>query len=259
MVIDGWTRALRNVHNKCHPGKSIHAILAAEKHKITPLKGKVINQTQWDVLYPTPPNTPDINKFDITLLSILFRNICCLTAPATSWGQMLNAKDLSDQANIVGVRLFCNEIHAHIPETDYWKKISLVLVRLRVDQLEIDKLKVEECGGEVVQRVISEWNTKEDDIKEDHKRIEMEQKEIRKLIEGSWKEVEKELKDIKQMITDLHGDYERFKPSEEMRMGQVLRNHVSCDFISERKIFCNKSVKGTRNWVFRQVQDWFNN
>ena len=45
LVIDGGTQALRNFLHKCHPGKSIQAILAAKKHKIHPLiKAKVINQ-----------------------------------------------------------------------------------------------------------------------------------------------------------------------------------------------------------------------
>ena len=75
LIIDGGTQALRNVLQKCHQGKSIPAILAPEKKNLRRLKFKIINKTQWDILYPNPPNIPDINNFDITLLSILLRNI----------------------------------------------------------------------------------------------------------------------------------------------------------------------------------------
>ena len=278
LVIDGGTQALRNVLQKCHPGKSIPVILAAENHKIRPLKGKVINQTQWDVLYPTPPHIPDINKFDITLLSILLRNICGLTAPATGWGQMPNASDLSDEANIVRVRLFRNEVHAHIPETGVtttyfehcWKKIRAVLISLGIDQAEIDKLKIEECKKEIVERVMNEWDAMVDDIRGDLKRIEIAQKIAKE-------EVNEKLQGIERMVTDLHDDRKRPKPCDAMeddvkddpkrckyakpnRSNEVLKRLAWCgNFKTERERLCSKYVKGTREWILRQVEDWFEN
>ena len=278
LVIDGGTQALRNVLKNCHPGKSIQAILAAEKHKVSPLKGKVINQTQWNVLYPTPPHIPDINKFDITLLSILLRNICGLTAPATGWGNEPNASDLSDEANIVRVRLFRNEVHAHIPETgvsktdfeDYWKKISPVLVSLRIDQAEIDELKVEKCEKQFLERVMNKWQARVEDIREDISRMEMAQKKTNE-------EVKEKLKGIERMVTDLHDDRKRPKPSDAIeddaqdepkmcehakqnRSNEVLKRLASCgNFKTERVRLCSKYVKGTREWVLRQVEDWFQN
>ena len=262
LIIDGGTQALRNVLQKCHPGKSIQAILAPGKKKLARLKFKIINQTQWDVLYPNPPNIPDINNFDITLLSILLRNICGLTPPATGWHNMPNASDNSDIANIIRIKLFRNEVHAHISETgvsttdceDYWKKISSALVSLGIDQSDIDSLKDEECGVEILERVMNEWNAMLDDIREDLKRIEIGQKETHKVVEKSHEY----LKDVKLMVTDLHGDRQRFKCSEEMEKERVLRNLARCDFTSERKILCDRFVNGTREWLFKQVEDWFN-
>ena len=288
LVIDGGTQALRNVLHKCHPGKSIQAILAAEKHKISPLKGKIVNQNQWDVLYPKPPNTTDINNFDITLLSILLRNICGLTAPRTGWVKEPNASDLSDEAKIVRVRSFRNEVHAHITETGvsttdfegYWKKISPVLVSLGIDKAEIDKLKTEECGKKVVERVMNEWSAMEDYIKEDLNRIEMAQKVTIKVVEESReevREVKEQLQEVERMVTDLHDDRKRPKPCDAMedevkddpkrckhtkpkRSDEVLKRLACCgDFKTERTRLCSKYVKGTREWVFRQVEDWFDN
>ena len=117
LIVDGGTEALRNVFQKCHPSKSTQTVLAANQPKLFPLKGKIIKQAQWDKLYPTPPNTPDINNFDITLLSILLRNICGFTKTDAYWNKKPNATDTSDEANIVRIRLFRNDLHAHITET----------------------------------------------------------------------------------------------------------------------------------------------
>ena len=205
LIIDSGTLALRNVLQKCHPGKCIKQILAPEKKNLRRLLFKVINQTQWDILYPSAPlpNIPDINNFDITLLSILLRNICRLTAPATGWDKMPNASDNSDVANIVRIKLFRNKVHAHISKTevettkfeDYWKEISSALVSLGIDQSEIDRIKDEEYGEEIIGRVMKAWNAMEDDIKMDFKRIEQGLEEILKRCER----IEEGQKDNKRM------------------------------------------------------------
>ena len=251
LIIDGGTTALRNVLQKCHPGKSIKAILAPEKKYLGRLKFRIINQTQWDKLDPNPPKIPDINNFDITLLSILLRNICSLTAPATGWDKMPNVSDNSDVSNIIRIKLFRNEVHDHISKTGvgttdfehYWKKISLVLVNLGIDQSEIDSLKDEECGEEVIERLMNEWNAMESFLE----RIETGQKETHKAVEMSHKDV----KECKRILIDMQEDR---KISD-----KVLKRLACCDFTSEREILCDKFVEGTREWVFKQVDDWFNN
>ena len=200
LIIDGGTSALRYVLLKCHPDKCVQKILTDEKHKLDPLKigskskgKKVINQSQWNVLYPNPPNIPDINNFDITLLSVLLRNICGLTAPATGWDKMPNAIDNSDVATIVRIKLFRNKLHAHITETGvntpdfeyYWKEISSALVSLGMDQSKIDSLKNEECGERAIERVMNEWNAMENYLL----RIETGQKETQKAVEMSHRDV----------------------------------------------------------------------
>ena len=271
LIIDGGTTAMRNIVLKCHPGKTIEKILTDEKHKLDPLKigskskgKKVINQTQWDVLFPNPPNIPNINNFDITLLSILLRNICGLTTPATGWDEMPNASDNSDVANIIRIKLFRNEVHAHISETgvsttdfeDYWKKISSAIVSLGINKAEIDSLKNEECGEEVKERVMNEWNEMKDDIKSDLK------KALKCLdrIEQGQKVNTEHLKSNKRRLADLEKQQKRFKSSEkrQVKKDKVLEKLACCYFTSERKILCDKFVEGTREWVFKQVEDWFN-
>ena len=176
---------------------------------------------------------------------------------------MPNASDNSDVANIIRIKLFRNEVHAHISETgvsttdfeDYWKKLNPVLVNLGIDQSEIDSLKDEECGKEVIERVMNEWNAIEDDIGEDLKkikqqlnRIEQTQKKATQLLKGN-----KRLKKAKKQQKILKSNDNR-----QVKQDEVLKKLRRCDFTSERKICCDKFVDGTREWIFQQVEDWFN-
>ena len=213
LLIDGGTEAMRIVFQQCHTGKTIQTVLAANTSTLVHLKGKkIINQTQWDKLYPTPPNIPDISNFDITLLSVLLRNICGLIAPSTGWDKEPNASDNSREANIVRIRLFRNDLHAHITETGittkdfehYWNKISRILVSFGVGQEEIDQMKAEECLKEVVERVVNEWKL----IVSDIERFETMMKknlEISSETREKVEELQKEVHVIKNIL-DKRGD-----------------------------------------------------
>ena len=53
------------------------------------------------------------NNFDITLLTILLKNICRLPKPGTGWNVMLPTGDTSKSADVVRIKLFRNEICGH--------------------------------------------------------------------------------------------------------------------------------------------------
>ena len=206
LIVDGGTEALRNVFLQCHPrGKSLKVVLAENYEILNFLEGKnIINQIQWDKLYPTPPKIPDINKFDITLLSILLRNICKLSAPSSGWDTEPDASDKSIQANIVRIRLFRNDLHAHIPETGittkdfehYWNKISPILVDFGIDQKEIDQMKAEECVKEVVERVMNEWKLIASYIERKNERCEKLMKKNLEISSETEKKVERLQKEM---------------------------------------------------------------
>ena len=239
VIIDSGTLALRNVLQKCHPGKSIKQILAPEKKNLRRLTFKVINQSQWDVLYPNPPNIPDINNFDITLLSILLRNICGLTAHATGWDKMPNASDNSDVANIIRIKLFRNKVHAHISKTevettkfeDCWKEISSAIVSLGIDQSEVDSIKNEEFGGEVIKRVTKAWIAMEDDLK----RIEIGQEETLKRLER----IEQGQKDNKRCLEDLKEQQKELKSCENRQVNRdnVLKKSLDVILLQKERYF----------------------
>ncbi|CAB3983692.1 Hypothetical predicted protein [Paramuricea clavata] len=161
LIVDGGTEVLRNVFLTIHPG-NLHAVLSTHHPTLYSLfkTKKIITQPQWDKLYPSPPTIPNIQEFDITLLVILLRNICGLSPPSTGWNAMPGSTDNSRQANIVRIKLFRNNFFGHVPGTNvsrldfevHWVEVGSTLRSLGINQVEIDRLKAEQCGEEEVDR-----------------------------------------------------------------------------------------------------------
>ena len=248
LILDAGTEALRKVFQQIHPGNlkvvlsctcssstctsslSRYTLPKCNYHCLSELKNrKIINQNQWDKLYPAPPNNPNINDFDITLLSVLSQNICGLSPPSTTgWDKFPTPSDLSVKADIVRIKLFHNKHFGHRPQTavseaDFkalWAEISLPLVRLRIDQKEIDRLENEECGQEEAKRILKEWN---------------------------------ECDNIQNIVNTL------IKRDEESQSGDLLeKNLVHFNFQMEIDFFNGKCTTGSREWVLKQVLSWFN-
>ena len=243
LVLDGGTEALRKVFQRIHTG-NLQVVLSCtcsspstcNHHCLSELKKrKIINQNQWDKLYPAHPNKPNINDFDITLLSVLLRNICSLSPPSTGWDKPATSSDQSVQADIVRIKIFRNK-HFHrsqsaISEADFkalWAEISLPLVRLGIDQKEIDRLENEECGEEEAKRILKEWNECDNKIVNT-------------------------LENIQNSVNTL------VKRVEESQFDGLLNKHlVRFNFQSEIDSLNGKCTTGSREWVLKQVFTWFN-
>ena len=78
LLVDKGTEALRNTFDGIHSPANLPAVLSANKTSLLKLKPRVINDSQWDLLFPPSGNPPDSKTFDVTLLTVLFRNICGL-------------------------------------------------------------------------------------------------------------------------------------------------------------------------------------
>ena len=148
LLVDKGGDALRGVLHVNHPPATLAAVLNANKKKLLRIKYRVIKQSQWDLLFPVL-GTPDSNNFDITLLTILLRNICGLPPPATGWDVMPTPSDISESANIARIKIFRNDVYGHIPSAQLddttfetlWQEISSPLIKLGIPQQEIDELK----------------------------------------------------------------------------------------------------------------------
>ena len=110
----------------------VHAVLQSL------LKRRVLSPLQWDTLYPAIPSSVSSRNFDITLLTVLLRNICGLVPPASGWNSLPPAMDTTIEADIARLMFYRSEVYGYaikaaMDDTTfllYWKEIQDTLVRL---------------------------------------------------------------------------------------------------------------------------------
>ena len=165
LVIDGGTRVLRDVLHSLCPSAVLPTVLKNNETKLQNLKSKGrIFVDQWETLFPHTGSLPDAETFDITLLHLLLREICCsLVEPVTGWHNMPADTDSSREAHIVRIKCFrnelCHSISTAISNDEFktkWTFISRSLVALGLDTKEIDKLKTESIDHDTKRRVEEE-------------------------------------------------------------------------------------------------------
>ena len=111
LLVDGGTHVLRKVLHSVHPPATLQQVLNNNLPQLRSLKSRrVISDDQWEKLFPTSGDPPDSKTFDITLLHLLLREICRLTAPPTGWHKMPADDDFSLEAKIVRIKFFRNEL-----------------------------------------------------------------------------------------------------------------------------------------------------
>ena len=304
LVLDGGTEALRNVFQRIHPG-NLQVVLSCKSspstctlstcnHYILSIlkRRNVIKQNQWDKLYPAYPNKPNINDFDITLLSVLLRNICGLSSPSTGWDKWPTPSDHSVGADIVRIKLFRNEHFGHRPqstvsEADFkalWAEISLPLVRLGIDQKEIDRLENEECEEKDMKWISNALKDYRNVINETRNVVEENRNvlnETRNVVEenrdvlNETRNVVEEnrnvLNETRNVVEENRNVLNETKNAsnetrdllktfvEESRSDVLLKKHlVRFNFQCEIDSLNGKCTTGSREWVLEQVFTWFN-
>ena len=92
----------------------------SNKHqkKLLKLKTKgILQQSQYDLIFPPNDNKTDSSKFDITLICILIRNCCTrLAKPLNGWDKYPPANDQSIAANVIRAREWRNYVHHTEPK-----------------------------------------------------------------------------------------------------------------------------------------------
>ncbi|XP_022786823.1 uncharacterized protein LOC111326986 [Stylophora pistillata] len=170
LLIDGGTQGLKNVlESFIHPPSTLQIMLNNNKATLVNLKSRsILNDSQWERLFPPSGDPPDSNTFDITLLHLLLRKVCpALTEPATGWNEMPADADHSREAEIARIKYFrnrlCHSISTGVPNDEFedkWNTISPSLVALGVDQLEINCLKTQDIDHGTQRRIdeeIEKW------------------------------------------------------------------------------------------------------
>ena len=187
LLVDGGTKALRYTFDNFHSPANLFNVLKAGSADHLTLQSiyrrRIINATQWGKLYPSPPSSVTSIDFDITLLMVLLRNICGLTAPVTGWDSLPPASDTSVEANIARVKYYRNSVYGHASQASVdnptfnslWQGVSAALVVLGVDAAAITKLKTETMDPDTethYRELLKEWKKDEDNIKDQLDRIE---------------------------------------------------------------------------------------
>ena len=118
LLIDKEGDALRSAFHVMHPPSALAAILNAKKPALNKIRYSVITPLQWNLLFPKSC-APDSKNFDITLLTILLRNICGLSAPRAGWNVMPPTSGTSISADILRIKLFRNQVYGHIASPQF--------------------------------------------------------------------------------------------------------------------------------------------
>ena len=139
LLVEVGSCVLRNTFDKINPPSDLQKHLKTHRATLQLLqKKKVLNPTQWGKLYPAIGASVSSKNFDITLLTVLLRNICSLSKPATGWDALPPATDMSTEADIARVKYFRNTVYGHAEKASvddatfnvYWQDIKDALVRL---------------------------------------------------------------------------------------------------------------------------------
>ena len=183
LLVDVGSQALRDAFNKIHPPATLHAILNSHpvQVKLQSLytgRKKVLNPSQWGKLYP--PHAPVSSVgFDITLLTVLLRNICGLPTPAAGWDNLPAAADKNIEDDIARIKFYRNTLYGHASQASiddasfnvYWQEIREALVRLggvhygvTIDNLKVDCMDLN-CE-EHYKKLLRRWKKEDDSVKD---------------------------------------------------------------------------------------------
>ena len=182
LLVDVGTQVLRSTFNKIHPPATLHTVLGSTSVHYATLQSlyktrKVLSPTQWGKLYPAH-STVSSATFDITLLTVLLRNICGLSSPANGWDRLPLATNISIADDIARVKYYRNTVYGQASQafvddisfSAYWQEIREALVRLGGAHFrsEIDNLE-HDCMDPVIEEhyreLMKQWKKDGDSIK----------------------------------------------------------------------------------------------
>ena len=242
LLIDGGTTVLRKIFDGHHPPANLITDLNANYPILNNLlRRRVLNGHQWDKLFPPGGVAPDSQTFDITLLFLLLTYICGLTPPPSGWHTKPPPSDTSHEANLARVKRYRNVLYGHVTTTGVdtptfsalWTEISGVVVRLGLDQAEVDRLKAEKDGEQDDIDVLIEWVVSEEDIKSQLKNINQVQSKTHQAVEDvreaqvktqtTVKDIHQTQANTKKSLEDIH----QTQPSTQKTVEDIQQTHAN--------------------------------
>ena len=190
LLVDKGSDALRAALHETHPPSTLSAVLNTNKSVLQKIR---LTPPQLNLLFPTS-GMPDSKNFDVTLLTILLRNVCGLSPPTTGWNAMPSVGDTSKSADIVRIKFFRNQVYGHIASArlddatfeKLWQEISQSLIRLGILQNDIDEIKITPLSPEEESYIekLKKWKEREDYILSKLNNVETEVSNLRKTVEN---------------------------------------------------------------------------
>ncbi|XP_028402128.1 uncharacterized protein LOC114525120 [Dendronephthya gigantea] len=286
LLVDKGTEALRNTFDTIHLPVSLPGVLYRNKRSLQKLKPRVINISQWDLLFPPSGNPPDSKTFDVTLLTILLRNICGF--PSTGWSVMPPDTDRSTQANITRIKCYRNDVIAHVTTTrvenstfqSLWKKIAQTLVELGIAQSDVDDLEKCPLGPEekIYVQMLKYWELREDECIKKLRTIECSVNHLTQVAEETrdgLNESRDEVKETREAVYKTHDAVIEIRhslskrsvsipgdtiPKKKSRMESdedLLRKLAKHNFRNKIQRKVEFFLPGTRQWLLKEVDEWF--
>ena len=182
LLVDVSSQVLRGTFDRIRPRGRLDTVLGTPPTSDTLkslLKKKILNPSQWSILYPAIKSSVSSEKFDITLLMVLLRNICGLTPPAAGWDALPSPTDVNCEDDLARIKYYRNTVYGHAAQAsvddvnfnDYWMKIRDTLVRLggAVYEAAIDGVKYDCMDPEMEEHYIEmlkQWKMDEDRLKD---------------------------------------------------------------------------------------------
>ncbi|XP_060565169.1 uncharacterized protein LOC132724350 [Ruditapes philippinarum] len=219
LIIDGGLLVLRNIFNQKLHSVPLAAFLKNERQTITNLRsGRIINQVQYDLLFPSGGSGPTTTDLDITLIICLLRNIKSFGLNKNfQWNSIPAQGDTSVEADISRLKIYRNEL-SHISSTSgitllvfttKWTEIEQILLRLNTAvspiphlQKMIDDFKVNPLDPHAekrVQKAIDRWQMLEKGVEADLKLLKMEDEKIKCTLNVQGQTVRKHTQSIDEL------------------------------------------------------------
>ena len=240
---------MKSAFDAKYPPATLATELNKKKKTLSRLRHRVINTSQWKLLYPAPPGSPDSQNFDVTLFTILFRNICEMSAPAAGWDALPPDSDPSIAADIARIKFYRNKVYAHRTSTEIddsefeilWVKISKVLINRGIPSSELEELKEAPLSPEEDDYIqeLKEWYEKE-----------LELKEINLDTNADVKEILTKVAKVEEVLQKKSCGSEN--NSEVDKLGK-------CNFTGKIESLNEKFLSGSRQWLFDELSNWFTN
>lgn len=140
LLICGGTRILREYFDSCHSPANLATVLrtpAVEQRLENLKRNRVLNLSQWKVLYPSSTTCGKSESFDITLLFTLIRELVVLTPPALGWDNLPADTDLTLPADLARIKYYLLFTPCTLMEPKIWSSQTMTLTTTGINLREL--------------------------------------------------------------------------------------------------------------------------